>query len=58
MSKNPRKVMKLLNASTGLMQCMICGNKHWANIKPDSNGNFYPKAWQCANGCEIKSEKQ
>jgi len=36
-----KKVMKLLDARTGLMKCKVCGAEHNANIKPDSNGRYH-----------------
>lgn len=49
-----KKVMKLINPLTGLMICKICGCKHWAQIKPQSNGNFYRGSWQCQNNCKFQ----
>ncbi|MCJ7444717.1 MAG: hypothetical protein MUO26_09350 [Methanotrichaceae archaeon] len=48
-----KKVMKLLDASTGLMECKVCGAQHSANIKPDSGGNYYRGSWQCQYGCKL-----
>lgn len=49
--------MKLIDPSTGEMQCKVCGSNHIANIKPDSNGQFYRGAWQCANKCQLPDPK-
>lgn len=46
-----RKVMQLLDPSTGLMECKVCGSRHFANIKPDSGGKYYRGSWQCQHGC-------
>ena len=46
-----KKVMKLINISTGEMKCKICGARHFASVKPDSGGKFYRGSWQCQNGC-------
>jgi len=43
------KAMKLINPYTGLMECKACGSRHWASIKPDSNGRFYRGSWMCSN---------
>lgn len=42
--------MKLLDPSTGLMECTVCGHRHVANVKPDSGGKFYRGSWQCISG--------
>lgn len=52
------KVMKLLDSQTGLMECQLCGARHFANIKPGSNGNYYRGSWQCQNGCRIEDKKK
>jgi hypothetical protein len=39
--------MKLIDPSTGLMECEFCGSIHLASIRPQSNGRFYRGAWQC-----------
>ena len=52
------KVMKLLDPSTGLMECKVCGRRHWANVRPESDGRFYRGAWQCLNGCRLKQDKK
>ncbi len=49
-----KKVMRLLDQHTGLMECKICGATHWANIKPYSGGKYYRGSWQCQNGCKIE----
>ena len=32
------KVMKLVDESTGLMECLVCGAKHNAVMKPGPDG--------------------
>ena len=44
-----KKVMKLLDARTGLMECKKCKARHNANIR--SGGKFFRGSWQCGNGC-------
>jgi hypothetical protein len=44
-----KKAMKLVNASTGLLECKTCGSVHFADIKPMSGGHFYRGAWECRN---------
>ena len=48
-----KKVMKLLDPSTGLMECKVCGHVHLANTK--SGGGYYRGAWQCVHGCRLGS---
>lgn len=43
------KVMRLVDASTGVMECKVCGVRHSAVILPD--GKFRRGSWQCRNGC-------
>ena len=50
--------MKLIDPNTGLMVCKVCGTKHWANIRPNSNGMYFRGSWQCQHGCMINSEKE
>lgn len=52
-----KKVMRLVDENTGLMECRVCGHKHFANIKPYSNGKFYRGAWQCENGCNLDKKE-
>ncbi len=48
------KVMRLLNESTGLMECKVCGARHFANLRPRSEGGgYYRGSWQCQNGCKL-----
>lgn len=48
-----KKVMKLLDPRSGLMECRVCGARHLANIKPHSGGRYYRGAWQCVNHCRL-----
>ncbi len=45
------KVMKLIDASTGLMECRVCGSRHSANLA--HGGHYRRGAWQCVNGCRL-----
>jgi hypothetical protein len=47
------KVMKLVDESTGLMECLVCGAKHNAVMKPGPNGKFLPENWECVNRCKL-----
>ena len=42
------KMMKLLDPSTGLMECKVCGDRHFADLR---DGHYKRGSWQCLNGC-------
>ena len=48
--------MKLVDPTTGKMECTVCGSEHYAHRKPGTNGQFYRGSWQCANGCGIEKD--
>ena len=46
--------MKLINESSGLMECRICGSRHFANLqsgylRADGVTRYYRGSWQCSN---------
>jgi hypothetical protein len=45
------KVMRLIDKSTGEMECRVCGSRHFANLRP--GGFFYRGSWQCIYGCRL-----
>jgi hypothetical protein len=47
------KVMKLVDESTGLMECLVCGAKHTAVMKPGPDGKYLPENWECVNRCKL-----
>lgn len=49
--------MKLIDKSTGMMECRVCGSRHMAMVKPLSDGNFFRGAWQCQYGCKLSDLK-
>jgi len=49
-----KKVMKLIDPYTGLMQCPVCGATHTSDRK--HGGGFYRGCWQCPNGCKLPDE--
>ena len=53
-----QKIMKLIDASTGLMECKVCGSQHVASIRPNSNGNYYRGSWQCINKCQFDTAEK
>jgi hypothetical protein len=46
-------VMKVVDESTGLMECLVCGAKHNAVMKPGADGKFLPENWECVNKCRL-----
>jgi hypothetical protein len=47
------KVMKMVDESTGLMECLVCGAKHNAVMKPGADGKYLPENWECVNMCKL-----
>jgi len=47
------KVMKVVDESTGLMECLVCGAKHNAVMKPGPDGKYLPENWECVNKCTL-----
>ena len=45
-----RKAMKLINPHSGLMECRVCGARHFAMIV--SGSRYARGSWQCQNGCK------
>jgi hypothetical protein len=46
-------VMKLVDEPTGLMECLVCGAKHNAVMKPGPDGKYLPENWECVNKCTL-----
>ena len=46
-------VMKIVDESTGLMECLVCGAKHNAVMKPGADGKYLPVNWECVNMCKL-----
>ncbi len=47
-----RGTMKVVNPYTSEMVCIVCGDGHYASIKPGSGGLFRRGAWTCRHGCK------
>ena len=45
--------MKLVDEKSGLMECLVCGEKHTAVMKPGADGKFLPENWECVNRCRL-----
>jgi len=50
-----KKVMRLLDWKTGLMECKVCGTQHAAARRP--GGLFYRGSWQCSKGCRLEDKE-
>ena len=47
-----KKVMRLVDPNSGLMECKVCGQTHYANLK--EGGSYKRGSWQCVNGCKLE----
>lgn len=48
--------MEVIDPSTGLMECRVCGYR--ANlIQPPDGKRMPPGTWQCPNGCNLDEIK-
>ncbi len=56
--KKKEKVMKIVDESTGLMECLVCGAKHNAVMKPGADGKYLPENWECVNKCSLLHHEQ
>ena len=52
------KVMKLVDASTGLMKCRVCGAELFAKFERGTEGNYKIESWKCSKGCEMDLLKE
>lgn len=50
------KVMRLIDPSSGLMQCKVCGKCHFACLR--SGGYYIRGSWQCDNGCKLSDRNE
>jgi len=50
-----KTVMRLLDRSLGLMECQVCGHRHFAGLGDSTH--YVRDAWQCQNGCELKGDR-
>jgi hypothetical protein len=51
---NMKGPMKLIDESSGLMECRICGSRHFASLqsgylRADGVTRYYRGSWQCSN---------
>ena len=50
-----KRVMKLLDSSTGFMECRVCGTEHTAMLAP--GGRYRRGSWQCVNKCALPDRR-
>jgi hypothetical protein len=43
--------MRLVDEKTGLMECLVCGERRHAVMKPGPDGKSLPENWECVNMC-------
>lgn len=48
------KAMRLVDPSTGGMECKSCGAFHFASIS--RGGRYRSGSWQCPNGCSAQEK--
>ena len=46
-----RGTMRLVEPTTALLECSVCGCRHQGQIRPHTNGKLYRKNWKCQFGC-------
>ena len=44
---------KLVDEKSGLMECLVCGEKYHTTMKPGTDGKFLPENWECVNKCRL-----
>lgn len=50
------RVMKLIDAQNGLMECKVCGTQHVAKL--GDNGHYFRGSWQCMHSCELPTRDE
>ena len=48
-----RSTTKLVDENSGLMECLVCGEKYHTTIKKGPDGTFLPENWECVNKCRL-----
>ena len=44
---------KLVDEKSGLMECLVCGEKYHTTVKQGPDGKFLPENWECVNKCRL-----
>jgi hypothetical protein len=51
-----KTVMKLIDGRTGLMECTVCGSRHYASVH--HGGGYRRGSFMCQNKCEKPSNTE
>jgi hypothetical protein len=43
----------LVDEKSGLMECLVCGEKYHTTVKQGADGKFHPENWECVNKCRL-----
>ncbi len=43
----------MVDEESGLMECLVCGEKYHTTMKPGPDGKFLPENWECVNKCRL-----
>ncbi len=44
---------RLVDEKSGLMECLVCGEKYHTTVKQGPDGTFLPGNWECVNKCHL-----
>ena len=44
---------RVVDEKSGLMECLVCGEKYHATMKAGPDGKFLPENWECVNKCRL-----
>jgi hypothetical protein len=44
---------KIVDEKSGLMECLVCGEKFHTTMKPGADGKYLPENWECVNKCRL-----
>ena len=53
MTTKKEHTTKVVDEKTGLMECLVCGEKYHTTMKADAEGKFHPENWECVNKCRL-----
>ncbi len=44
---------RVVDEQSGLMECLVCGEKYHTTMKAGPDGKFLPENWECVNKCRL-----
>jgi len=44
---------KLVDEKSGLLECLVCGEKYRTTMKPGADGKVLSENWECVNKCRL-----